>query len=292
MILQTYTIPEDCPARVSHDNNEYHASDNLFNKAKSLSDSGEILITHEFSFEDIPEGIPLDDPLYENLTMRDKETSDIDTDEVVKTVQHIIKKELESIHNKTIASDLTEKFNHTIDRPKELIQANNETNKHSNETKTEHNDFMGPTNGFNISVVHKHSDDNRNAVIKESEVIFDDKAQTALESRLDGTPADDNAIKPNKHDIRIREDHLNDDKRESDNPSLANFHVIDSETDLEVPSGLEGPIPVMVPPPKNFVLPTETLNPEVPRTYYGRYYIPTRSARTIPFSRNFAQIRP
>lgn len=62
-----YTIPEDCPPRISHEPNEYLSSENLFNKAKSLSDSGEIVITNEFSFEDIPEGIPLEDPLYDNL---------------------------------------------------------------------------------------------------------------------------------------------------------------------------------------------------------------------------------
>lgn len=60
-----FTIPEDCPPRVSHSPNEYLPSDNLFNKAKSLTDSSEILITHEFSFDDIPEGIPLEDPLYD-----------------------------------------------------------------------------------------------------------------------------------------------------------------------------------------------------------------------------------
>lgn len=38
-----------------------------------------------------------------------------------------------------------------------------------------------------------------------------------------------------------------------DNPNLADFHVIDTEKDLEVPSGVEGPIPSVVLPPKGFV---------------------------------------
>lgn len=40
-----------------------------------------------------------------------------------------------------------------------------------------------------------------------------------------------------------------------DNPILADFHVIDSEKDLEVPSGVEGPVPTVVLPPANFVPP-------------------------------------
>nr|XP_049700896.1 pregnancy zone protein [Helicoverpa armigera] len=65
---QIYTIPEECLARIVHQSKDYRSSDNLFSKARS-ADSDDIVITHEFSFEDIPEGIPLEDPLiYDHLT--------------------------------------------------------------------------------------------------------------------------------------------------------------------------------------------------------------------------------
>ncbi|KAJ8716984.1 hypothetical protein PYW08_005383 [Mythimna loreyi] len=59
---QVYTIPEECPPRIMHETNDYLTTDNLYAKARS-ADSDDIIITHEFSFDDIPEGIPLDDPL-------------------------------------------------------------------------------------------------------------------------------------------------------------------------------------------------------------------------------------
>lgn len=75
MYFQTYTIAEECPPRILHQPNQYQylSSDNLFHKAKSLGGNDEIFVTNEFSFGDIPEGIPLEDPLYDNL----KKTNDI-----------------------------------------------------------------------------------------------------------------------------------------------------------------------------------------------------------------------
>uniref|UniRef100_A0A2A4J875 Uncharacterized protein n=1 Tax=Heliothis virescens TaxID=7102 RepID=A0A2A4J875_HELVI len=68
---QIYTIPEDCLPRIVHESKEYRSSDNLYNKARS-ADSDEIVITHEYSFDDIPEGIPLEDPLiYDHITEND-----------------------------------------------------------------------------------------------------------------------------------------------------------------------------------------------------------------------------
>ncbi|KAJ8717606.1 hypothetical protein PYW07_005536 [Mythimna separata] len=59
---QVYTIPEECPPRILHETNDYLPTDNLYAKARAV-DSDDIVITHDFSFDDIPEGIPLDDPL-------------------------------------------------------------------------------------------------------------------------------------------------------------------------------------------------------------------------------------
>lgn len=67
MYFQTYTISEECLPRTSYQSNQYLSSDNLFHKAKSIGDNDDIIITNDFSIGDIPEGIPLDDPLYDNL---------------------------------------------------------------------------------------------------------------------------------------------------------------------------------------------------------------------------------
>ncbi|KPJ04139.1 Alpha-2-macroglobulin-like protein 1 [Papilio xuthus] len=60
--VQMYTIPEDCPSRVSHETETYQHTDNLFASARSL-DTGEIIINNDFTFEDLPEVRPkIDNP--------------------------------------------------------------------------------------------------------------------------------------------------------------------------------------------------------------------------------------
>ena len=57
-----YTIPEECPPRIVEDTNDYLPQDNLFAKARATDGDG-LIISQDFTFEDIPEGLPLDDPL-------------------------------------------------------------------------------------------------------------------------------------------------------------------------------------------------------------------------------------
>lgn len=52
------------------------------------------------------------------------------------------------------------------------------------------------------------------------------------------------------------ETHLKiEDQEPAENPILTDFHVIDSDKDLEVPSGVEGPVPTVVLPPPDFIPP-------------------------------------
>lgn len=54
--------------------------------------------------------------------------------------------------------------------------------------------------------------------------------------------------------INENEEFINDNQgaKDIENPNLADFHVIDTEKDLDVPDGLEGPVPaVALPPPSN-----------------------------------------
>ncbi|KAH9635936.1 hypothetical protein HF086_017427 [Spodoptera exigua] len=81
---QVYTIPEECPPRIVHEADDYRTSDNLYSKARA-TDSDDIVITHEFSFDDIPEGIPLEDPLlYDHLTENENYRTPENQQEVAK----------------------------------------------------------------------------------------------------------------------------------------------------------------------------------------------------------------
>ncbi|XP_075981132.1 uncharacterized protein LOC142979828 [Anticarsia gemmatalis] len=184
---QPYTIPEDCPPRITHDTPQYTSSENLYTKARSL-EGDEILISQEFSFEELPEGIPLEDPLYDNLTKKEKDS--------------------------------------------------NTNEKDSN-------------NVFNIVDVASKEDGNVSAISKQN-LGFIDKFTL---NNIEGTrfkPTEDNK---RNNEIKNLETTKKPEEIKVDNPNLADFHVIDSEKDLDVPTGVEGPIPTIVLPPKNFIPP-------------------------------------
>ncbi|XP_045777931.1 pregnancy zone protein-like isoform X2 [Maniola jurtina] len=365
---QMYTIPEDCPSRIVHDTSNYHASDNLFNKAKSLTDSEEILITHEFSFEDIPEGIPLEDPLYDNLTKRNQnEDSEkhknfknqllnsennnrnnniIDGARLNKNIrdENEIPTENEYITNTsvvvtdsvTINSDDT---NFTINRTN--INANINT-KDENEVSREDEyltNFSAVVTNSSITKnresdsknneVHKDSNlyngssvKNENDILKENEYIANTSTETnnvndhekdklmnggynkdttnqwenLVTKEINTTIDIQNESKISNEVIRdttseIQDYNKNDVKGELilhnteeklavDNPLLNDFHVIDSHKDLDVPTGIEGPIPAIVLPPKNFVPPPDIVFPinthstwrRFPEVPYNPYY--------------------
>ncbi|XP_046969911.1 pregnancy zone protein-like [Vanessa cardui] len=198
---QMYTIPEDCPSEISENTNNYHASDNLFNEARSLTDSGEIVISHEYSFEDLPEGIPLDDPMFENL---------------VKTNDYNIINDIEKENTNTkIDNSATAEAAGEIKNAEENVER--VTNKKADLTEDKH--------------AFKREESKEITEVEAANV-------TAVKEEL-------NQELPDKNVSII-------------NPSLSTFHVIDSEKDLEFPTGVEGPIPAVILPPKNFVVPPET----------------------------------
>ncbi|XP_050352196.1 alpha-2-macroglobulin-P-like [Nymphalis io] len=209
---QMYTIPEDCPSQISENTSNYHASDNLFNEARSLTDSGEIVISHEYSFEDLPGGFPLEDPMYENLiknndynTIKDIENENSNQERVIVTIDQ---------NTDLKADDVTEKTADAIKNTKENIERN--TTKEidlSTEAIENKHEFKGITEVERANV-------------------------TGIKEEL--------------------KQELPDKKLSINNPSLSTFHVIDSEKDLDFPTGVEGPIPAVVLPPKNFVVPPET----------------------------------
>lgn len=290
-----YTIPEDCPSRIVHDPSYYHASDNLFNKAKSLTDSEEILITHEFSFEDIPEGIPLEDPLYDNLTKRNKyedtkqcnnkvvhknnnEDKDIDNKKLDGSVKdrnetpkenEIIKDENEiPIQNYIISSNnnlITESENTKIkENSKDEIPKVNEylTNINRNDNASEHpvveftiNESFKGSNITSVKVNNEVTKQRDTLISKENNTTIDIHAHSKITNEVNRN-AEIKDYNKNELEGNSRVEN-NEEKLAFVNPSLTDFHVIDSEKDLDFPTGIEGPIPAIVMPPKSFVAPTD-----------------------------------
>ncbi|KAM3959432.1 LOW QUALITY PROTEIN: alpha-2-macroglobulin-like protein 1 [Aphomia sociella] len=256
---QMYTIPEDCPARISTEPNLYNSEDNLYNNARSLS--GEIIIMNEYSFEDIPEGIPLDDPMYDNLTQDVNKSSNNDS-QIVEG-------------NELIGNDKEENITRVKDTEKpeavELIADDFNLGAFENTSKSEDNlhdannfepiisdpnaIILDKNENFNSklktsydvqSVIHKHLEAN-----EEDKIYKEEYKNIENNKRID---TNNEVTKTNEMNHRIEE---RDDTIESDNPiqnpTLSSFYVIDSQKDLEVPSGIEGPVPAVVLPPQNFV---------------------------------------
>ncbi|KPJ09484.1 hypothetical protein RR48_13118 [Papilio machaon] len=222
--IQMYTIPEDCPSHVSHDTDTYQQTDNLFDKARSL-DTGEILINNDFTFEDIPEGTPLEDPLFENL------------------------KEKKDNRNK--------QENYPANIVKDIIPDKNITKAKLN-VKDNSIDYSAILNIFQSQINYI------NGEIKEINEIIKHKYKINNETSNEKL----NAI------ARIKEDkrEINTDRPKIDNPKLSSFHVIESEKDLEVPTGVEGPVPSVVLPPKDFVF--NSTGPGTSETFW-RSQLPT-----------------
>ncbi|XP_028032314.1 pregnancy zone protein-like [Bombyx mandarina] len=205
---QMFTIPEDCPPPVSPETNDYHNSDNLFTKAKSPG--SEILITDEYSFEDIPDGIPLDDPLYvyENLVKRTDDVSDN------------VASNFESVPNSSKIDNFKINCSGSLNDSKTFV-----------DHKLAASELIKGVSMLNRSIEHFDTHIKKNNNTK----------YTVKESNIDSDIGSDMTTSV-------------------DNPNLSQFHVIDSEKDLDVPSGVEGPVPTIVLPPQNFVLPTNNFN--------------------------------
>ncbi|CAG9795945.1 unnamed protein product [Diatraea saccharalis] len=323
---QMYTIPEDCPPRIAHENNEFIASDNLFNKARSLSDSSEIVITHEYSFEDIPEGIPLEDPIYDTFNR----------DEIAYLTKHNEMKHNtanDKIHINKINNETIEKIANFEEKKKsanvELVNtefyqvtqksiANYEEssvlhvrNLSSNESfdlidNVERNTLIpletwhdysnsssvGNQNDFeskdNTKKLNNYVPQTKNSINHETNMNSHETLSSKYDvttTKKDGAISDiiENVGKSDviTHDYSIKGS--SDVKKETthmnikvENPNLANWHVIDSPTDLEVPTGIEGPIPSVALPPPNFVLPPPDFS-RTPVSYPRRFHGPPQN---------------
>lgn len=260
---QIFTIPEDCPSRIVHDaeSSQYRPTDNLFSKAKSL-DGDEILISHDFFFDDIPDGIPLEDPLYDNLTKREKEeieteietiddfnTNKEDKDEFDNIELHTIESDdMEATDTSNIKSDThdnnLDKF--TLNNVASLNNTNKANNLYSNIDIEELSNIKNENNTNVASVNYT-----KNEMKREEITPIKTLNKNIVSQPISVLPTEDKTI----------------------NPNLADFHIIDTDKDLDVPSGVEGPIPTVVLPPINFIPPKR--NTKRLRTQYtphGPYY--------------------
>jgi hypothetical protein len=322
-----YTIPEDCPPRISHEANDFLTSENLFSRAKSLTDSSEIVITHEFSFEDIPEGIPLEDPIYDALNRDeiayltkldnagstkienyDKDKYDSDKiDNIQSNVYDNITLSETAVniaqikHNANYKTSNDNNYGPEINNygPTNLHAQNTEMNIHK-ETFNDKpsyidNDAVNTSVNASFNSINVGSDDkterNSNLYQKydDTNIASEDMQSgdqynykgdlTTTNENNDGLyntgmfetgqsinensvnsnvpTATYNNIYSNANGLISNTDFIRKDPNNMgsslENPNLSSFHVVDSHGDLEVPSGVEGPVPSIVLPPPNFV---------------------------------------
>ncbi|CAH2240879.1 jg9616 [Pararge aegeria aegeria] len=316
----------------------YLKSDNLFNKAKSLTDSDEILISDEFSLEDIPEGIPLEDPLYDNLTKRNKnegtgklsniklskQNYDVSTEKNNKVntiIQNYTRRDENEIPkyneyltnlsnivsnhenynrfsglniNTNEESEIPEENEYVTDinRPHEVysnkdinihdVARLNESAKDDNEIPKE-NGYMDVINfsvdkNSNSLIDNKNNEHSKSGDIKELEnlvtkeinktIHIQDVSKVSNEVIRDTTQIQGYNQNGAQEEFKV---HNTEEKLAVDNPSLTSFHVIDSEKDLDVPTGIEGPIPAIVLPPKNFVAPSDIVLPMNSQSVWRRF---------------------
>ncbi|XP_038211298.1 pregnancy zone protein-like [Zerene cesonia] len=262
--IQMYTIPEECPPRISHENNDYITSDNIFNKAKSLN--GDIIITHDFSFEDIPEGIPLEDPLYDNLTERkDKiNTSAPDTNKPVDFENEIISddefKYTRKDRTRKIDTNDVYAIEDNVTKPDEQqeLKKSLDTEKEQNAIIYKHDENKRDAEMEDVSLeIPKEKKDKKatsiNNAIKINETSKRNEEEILLNNENKNKQADISAMYIDKDAQKADLQTNTGEKERVATDAFPNFHVIDTEKDLEVPSGVEGPVPSYVLPPENFV---------------------------------------
>lgn len=321
-----YTIPEDCPSQIAEEVNDYNATDNLFNKARSLTESGEIIISHEYSLDDIPEGIPLEDPIYDNLTKQDgddsnnesndknndnevdykendnerlRDENDILLDNFVTKSPNIYIRNNDNIDiNKTLVENIQEtNYNHEeiVDNEEkvktnpyeseisdlqnvilpEATQTSNITNQINNKVEGNEiykekeketlyspfikNTILNKSQHVNVEEINNNETivKNQLSLEKTNEIIHkihirDDSQESYTNKQTDNSKE----IERQENKEGEREETQKESEREALHP-FSSFHIIDSERDLEVPSGIEGPVPAIVLPPKNYIIPRD-----------------------------------
>lgn len=235
-----------------------------------MADSSEIVITHEFSFEDIPEGIPLEDPMYENLTKenknKDQETVDI------KYVLHNETKDLNASYHigdeVSIELDTADIVTNKTTELTEIDRTVSDKSKILNDTvnKAEPGNKYRRKQKKVTTISDKLSNIDASHEVKEISSTRKGKASIESfhhENEIPRTVESENEIltEPIQQETTVGNvvTEANDEQTEHtfqekvvENPNLSSFHVIDSEKDLEVPSGLEGPVPAMLLPPPSF----------------------------------------
>ncbi|XP_045486901.1 alpha-2-macroglobulin-like protein 1 [Pieris rapae] len=260
--IQMYSVPEECRSRISDDTKDMLLSENIFNKARSIN--GDILINYDFSFEDIPEGFPLEDPLYDNLTQRNKDENSnitIDSENEILGADDLKyqKKYTEETHDKINEETLT--MNDSINVPANVeIDTNKARNIESKRDLFDYNSPETKPNNIELFNVDSQTDNNENkGKAEEINVMYNGGVASDESDKHNIQDSEDNSnIKQNAQFQAIKSEQettsgseFKEDSNKDTDP-FANFHVIDSEKDLDVPTGIEGPVPSIVLPPDNF----------------------------------------
>lgn len=244
--------------------------------------------------EESPEVVPLDDPLYENLRrnknkLKTSTTNDSSSSSSINNAHNRISNTAETKRETKTVKENQIKFIKTDD-----LVIDDKLDLNDDQDRLKIKDIQDPLKGIKGNI------DNNLSALKEQETLNVKSVGNTnnMEIRKDGTIGVDTrekgtephglleitnnshkeayihnshvipsenleikdkvAIEPHSS-IQVEDSNVNHKKVESQN--FADFHVIDSEKDLEVPSGMEGPIPSVVLPPPNFV-PPPNLDPE------------------------------
>lgn len=286
-----YTIPEDCPSQISESKSNYHASDNLFNEARSLTDDGEIVISYEYSFEDIPEGIPLDDPIYDYDNLIKRNDYEIINDVKINDKFEKLLSNQEHVQNASLKvnnEDSNTELRKTEQENLEKVTTElNDANDHKT-AKTEKiqniQEIDELKNNYEIINDAKNNDkfekliSNQEYVQNASRKLNNEDTNTELQKPEKAETVTTELNDKNEHKTaktekiqNIKEiDELKNVTKDVNTQTvkgsmqqdvsdpMSTFHVIDTEKDLEFPTGLEGPIPSIVLPPKDFIPPPVT----------------------------------
>lgn len=280
-----YSIPEECPSRISDNTKDLLLTDNIFNKARSMD--GDILINYDFSFEDIPDGFPLEDPLYyDNLTQKNKEdknnlTIDNDIEMLGYDDLELYKKYTEETIDRSNKEFLKNSVLKKVNDNTYQMQ-NRQLNSGKNiENKRDLFEYVNnkPIENEKIRSYNKANTEpieNINKNLTESINVMYNDPVVAEEFKNFTLPQDpkinNSSLKQQNGNLEVQAINSEQgaiskvvdikDSKHKETVAFVNFHVIDSERDLDVPSGIEGPVPSIVLPPDNFFAKSGKLQPK------------------------------
>lgn len=131
-------------------------------------------------------------------------------------------------------------------------------NYYRNESNMDSEEASNTNQSEKLSVSNVDEDNFENKKVKLSETNntentkIEDKSDIMESVSTDRSSMEVTVASSEKHDVIRNSDNYDENERPISVGQFENFHVINSVTDLEVPAGVEGPVPSYALPPDNF----------------------------------------